>query len=79
MQNQQVEVFSRNSNMSVIPFLRPRQEDCRTKIILRTGVVVHTFNPNLQKAEARESLWDRGQPGLQSEPLDYVETLFLKK
>lgn len=75
MQHQQIEVFSRHSNMPVILFLRLRQEDCRTKIILRTGLVVHTFNPHAQEAEARGSLWDRGQPGLQSEPQDYVETL----
>ena len=29
------------------------------------AIVVHTFNPSTQEAEAGGSLWVRGQPGLQ--------------
>lgn len=31
---------------------------------LKSGVVVHAFNPNTQEVEARKLLWIQGQQGL---------------
>ena len=47
------------------------------------GMVVKSFNPSTQEAEAGGSLWVQGQPGLQSEFQDsqgcYIEKPCLKK
>ena len=45
-------------------------------------MVTHAFNPSTWEAEASGSLWDQGQPGLQSEFQDsqgYTEKLCLRK
>ena len=45
-------------------------------------VVVHTFNPNAQEAEAGRTLWVWGQPSLHSKfqhSQDYIEKPSLEK
>ena len=57
------------------------QKLCKTQGLSRV-VVVHTFNPSTQEAEAGGSLGVRGQPGLQSEFQDsqgYIEKSSLEK
>ena len=62
---------------------RPVQKISYLKVDAVLGVVAHTCNPSTQETEAGESLWVRGQPGLQGEFQDnqacYTEKSCLEK
>ena len=61
-ENDWIQQFS-NFNQKVI-FPNFNKKAANMYIYLGWVVVACAFNPNAQKAEAGESLWVRGQPGL---------------